>query len=64
MISDKLINRADLELQKKSSDIKKGIINQFIWPLVVFLFLVITLEGVVLMGFFIKSYVERREQNT
>ena len=57
MISDKLINRADLELQKKSSDIKKGIINQFIWPLAVFLFLV-------LMGFFIKSYVERREQNT
>ena len=64
MISDKLINRADLELQKKSSDLKKGIINQFIWPLVVFLFLVITLEGVVLMGLFIKSYVERREQNT
>ena len=64
MISDKLINRADLELQKKSSDLKKGIINQFIWPLVVFLFLVTTLEGVVLMSFFIKSYVERREQNT
>ncbi len=62
MLSNKLIERADIEIQKKSSEIKKGIINQFIWPLVGFLVLITTLEGLVIMGFFLKNYLEKRER--
>ncbi len=62
MLSDKLTNHENLDLLN-TSDLKKGIINQFIWPLIAFLVLITTLEGLILMGFFMKSYMERRRDN-